>query len=221
MSEYTIPLTLPLRRVVITSLTASPPDSVAQEMARFAGRPQRPAGYDSPETRSQSVSATELTIDSDHEVKQIREQRSAMLSAIQNLHQVTKQTERQIDLMVREMQEATVELACAIASKLIFEEVDSDRFPIANLVHEVISRLDTTAAAVVRLHPDDLALIQQQPMISGTGEDRSLEFVADPTLNRGDCKAKSGEISVVYQLRRQIDDLRRQLLSTVNGHAET
>ena len=114
-----------------------------------------------------------------------------------------------------------MELACAIASKLIFEEVDSDRFPIANLVHEVISRLDTTAAAVVRLHPDDLTLIQQQPMISGTGEDRSLEFVADPTLNRGDCKAKSGEISVVYQLRRQIDDLRRQLLSTVNGHAET
>ena len=46
------------------------------------------------------------------------------------------------------------------------------------------------------------------------------EFVADATLFRGDCRAKAGDVSVVYELNHQVEEIRRQLLSTVHGHAE-
>jgi len=117
--------------------------------------------------------------------------------------------------------EVAIELAHAIAAKLIFEQVETDRFPIANLVHEVLARIDSREPAVVRLHPDDLVLLDEFPVIRSGGDERTLKYVADATLSRGDCKATAGEIKVVYELRHQIEEIRRQLLSTVSGHDET
>ena len=157
----------------------------------------------------------------DSETETLREQKTLFANAAQELQRASQVVERQLAGLIRELQESTVELAHAIASKLIFEEVDGNRFPIANLVHEVVSRLDSEVKTVVRLHPDDLALVQGFPTIDGSHDEHSLRFVADATLSRGDCKAKAGEISVIYELRRNVEEIRRQLLSTVSGHAET
>ena len=118
------------------------------------------------------------------------------------------------------IQLAAVEVAHAISAKLVFESVEKDRFPIENLVHEVMTRLDTHLSTVVQLHPDDLAYIQQFPMIEDSVGQPSLQFIADSTLHRGDCRAKAGDTSVIYELKHQVEEIRRQLLSTVSGHAE-
>ena len=151
----------------------------------------------------------------------LQQQQKRFVEATIELQRITRSVEKQLEGLILPLQEAAVELGHAIAAKLIFEEVDAGRFPIANLIHEVVSRLDTSSSSVVRLHPDDLALVQDLPAIDGHGEERSVRFVADSTLARGDCKAKAGEITVIYELRRQIEEIRRQLLSTVSGHAET
>ena len=74
---------------------------------------------------------------------------------------------------------------------------------------------------MIHLHPADLEVIQKLPAIDSVSQGRTVSYVADSNLNRGDCSAKAGEISVIYNLRRQVEEIRRQLLSTVGGHAET
>jgi flagellar biosynthesis/type III secretory pathway protein FliH len=226
MIEFIIPLTLPLRKIANTRGTASPPFAILEEMARAkqaaaesSPRPERPGTPSSAEVNEASTEAMRSELD--QELELLRTRRAVFINAAEELTRVTQQVQDLAAGLTMELQAAAVELAHVISSRLIFEEVNADRFPIANLVHEVISRLDLTASAVVRLHPADLAILQQQGAIEGSGDERQLQFVADSTLARGDCKAKAGEISVVYQLQRQIDDIRRQLLSTVNGHAET
>ncbi len=217
MIEFTIPLNLPVRAVVATELNEPPPEWLSQEMIRRALRhhERSPNTQELPTTQT-SILATEV----EDERALLRTQQKLFAEAVRELRHATKLLEQRLEGLVHEFQEATVELAHTISAKLIFEEVDEGRFPIANLVHEVVARLDMTANAIVRLHPDDLSLIQESQLIGDPDGEHSVRFVADSNLARGDCKAKSGEISVVYELRRQIEEMRRLLLSTVNGHAE-
>ena len=229
MIEFIIPLNLPVRAVEITETTAAPSESLQQEMSRWAthrGRhltgSDRPTGIPSAEIHAGYPETSNRSADElNKERESLRTERALFATATQELRHVTKQLEKQLDGMILEFQEATIEIATAIASKLVFEEVVQNRFPIANLVHEVVSRLDSHSNTIVRLHPDDLALIADLPPIEHESQDHTVRYVADSTLARGDCKAKSGDISVIYELRRQADDIRRQLLSTVSGHAET
>ncbi len=229
MIEFIIPLNLPIRAVEITETTAGPPASLVHVHANWVplapSEAARPHESQSPNhAAARSETAVEELPDAREmarERESLRAQQTLFAEAVRELRQATKTAQQQLQGIVAEFQEATVELAQTIAAKLIFEEVSSNRFPVANLVHEVISRLDTHANAVVRLHPDDLAIIQEYSAIDGSDNERPIQFVADKSLSRGDCKAKAGEISVIYELRRQIEEIRRQLLSTVSGHAET
>jgi flagellar biosynthesis/type III secretory pathway protein FliH len=230
MIEFIIPLNLPVRAVEITETTARPSPRLLKEMDRWAATHQDgvslrqdPAGMGSSGAGSES-STTERQHSPDEvqkELESLRSQQALFAGAIRELQHVTKVVRSQLDGMIQEFQEAAVELAHAVAAKLMFEEIDSNRFPIVNVVHEVVSRLDADNNSVIRLHPDDLALVQAHQAIGDADNEQSVRFVADSSLARGDCKGKAGEISVIYELRRQIDEIRRQLLSTVSGHAET
>lgn len=218
MIEFTIPLNLPVRAIAVTAATQNPPERIATEMTRWAMRAIEKAREASEITQpaiARPPTGVEL------ELQSLRGQRELFVRGIEELRQATRQFELQMKGLVREFEQATIELAHAISAKLVFESVNSDRFPIDNLVHEVITRLDTNATAVVSLHPDDLTALQQYNAIEGLDGETSVQFTADATLSRGDCRAKAGDMSVVYELKRQIEEIRRQLYSTVNGHAET
>jgi|GEM_PF-2444957 hypothetical protein len=231
MIEFIIPLNLLVRAVEVTAGTESPSPRLLQEMVRWARHQPKssPGGAGLPNQLKPMKGSLALAdsenrstrTEIEQELEQLRAERNRLAGAIGELGKVSKQFEKQMDGLIREFQVATVELAQAIAAKLVFENVDNDRYPIANLVHEVVSRLDSAAGAVVRLHPDDLALVHELPSINDSNHESSLKLVPDSTLARGDCKAKAGEITVIYELRRQLDDIRRQLLSTVGGNAET
>lgn len=230
MIEFTVRLNLPVRAVEVTGTTASPPEAVRREMAQWAaGRSLAHAVHNQSVTDSFATAPFEshdsAEFVDDDQLNQLREslrsQQALFERAAHTLTETTKAVEKQLTSVVFELQEVAVELATAIASKLVFDEVNHNRFPIANLIHEVLGRLDTRATAIIRLHPDDLAVIQELPVIGEPNNEQSVQYVADPALARGDCKAKAGDITVSYELRRQIEDIRQQLLSTVSGHAET
>jgi flagellar biosynthesis/type III secretory pathway protein FliH len=217
MIEFTIPLNLPVRAVAISGAMESPPEWIAMEMSRWAARARKKISAASENTEP---TPPPPPTESELELQSLRGQRALFLRGVEELRQATRQYEQRLEGMIHEFELATVELAHAISAKLIFESVESDRFPIDNLVHEVITRLDTSAGTVVHLHPDDLNALQQYRPIEGVDSESSVQFIPDSTLSRGDCRAKSGDMSVVYELKRQIEEIRRQLLSTVNGHAE-
>lgn len=224
MIEFIIPQNLPIRAVVATEPTAPPPEWLMAEMRRWANRQQQSlpdaktfAGDQNPTIPSTQAMRTQV----EQELELLRAQQALFANAAEELRRATKQVESQLNGLVQEFQEATVELAHAVSAKLLFEEIDQNRFPIENLIHEVVDRLETTVDAVVRLHPEDLEQVRSLPVIEGPDDEHSIRFVPDSSLSRGDCKAKAGEISVIYEVRRQVEEIRRQLLSTVNGHAET
>ena len=234
MIEVRIPLSLPIRKVVLAERGAAVPEWLRAEFARhpeslternYGGHttptsttPATPQLHQSLALERKALGAERAAVAAERQA--LQRDRANFTRGLTALQQAARRSDEQLQSLIGEVREATIELAHAIAAKLIFEQIDRDRFPIANLVHEVLARLQTRDAAVVRLHPADLALLEVIPTIATPRDERSLQYLADSTLARGDCRATAGEIKVVYELRHQIEEIRRQLLSTVSGHDE-
>lgn len=229
MIEFTIPLILPIRSVEITATIAGPSQRLQQEMVRWAANPGTIAEQVAATDHSTKTAAAAPAgnpsqserAEFEKERQALHAERELFANAVRELKHSTKQVQSQLNGLMLQLQEAAVEIGHAVATKLLFQQIDSGTYPIADLVHEVIGRLDTTSNVVVRLHPDDLTSVQALPTIGEDGSENPVRLIADSTLQRGDCRAKAGEITVIYELRRQVEEIRRQLLSTVTGHAET
>lgn len=209
MTETTITLKLPIRRVVLGDPSAPPPEWLQAHHRRLIRFALSEASAEADPRSANSAAHAE------HE-PQRREQIAALEQAAHQLQVAAKTMQvHWQQIVLPELQQTTIELAHAIAAKLVLDRVLSDQFPIENLVREVVERLNTEQPIVVKLHPADLSVWQQhvESHVSATTLGNHVRVQADAALARGDCQAASGEVSIVYELRRQIEELRQQLVS--------
>jgi flagellar biosynthesis/type III secretory pathway protein FliH len=113
------------------------------------------------------------------------------------------------------VQSSAVELGVAIASRLLHQKIAANDFAVEEIVREVVKRLEMAESIVLRLHPDDLALLRRRlgdpPQLTDNGPE--IAFVPDDTLQRGACHASAGDVSVASRLETQIADIRDHLLT--------
>lgn len=209
MTETTITLKLPLRRVVLGDPSAPPPNWLQGHHRQLVHFALAEANTASPHSAANSAAHARLDA-------QRREHHGALEQAAHQLQVAAKTMQvHWQQIVLPELQQTTIELAHAIAAKLVLDRVHADQFPIENLVREVVERLNTEQPIVVKLHPADFTVWERQitsgasPVLLGD----NVRVQADANLTRGDCQASSGEVSIVYELRRQIEELRQQLLS--------
>ncbi len=112
-----------------------------------------------------------------------------------------------------EMRQAAVELAAALAGRLLRERVRTDQFPLEPMAREVVGRLPVRHGVVVHLNPADLAVL-------GRNEDRAaadpgVRFAADPALARGCCRAEAAGATVLSDWEWQLAQLRQELVEGV------
>lgn len=121
------------------------------------------------------------------------------------------------DQRLEEMRRAAVELAVAVAAHLVQEQIDRGAFAVEELVRKVVEQIESPAAVTVHLHPDDLALLESrlgadQPLLAGGG---AVEIIADRTLARGNCRATTGDVQVLWRLKDQFEAIRSHLLQAL------
>jgi flagellar biosynthesis/type III secretory pathway protein FliH len=84
-------------------------------------------------------------------------------------------------------------LAIAIARKLVQREIAADPALVGHLVTKALGLFPPTSAVEVRLHPLDLDLLRPElDRLADVGPELAVQWVADPSLERGDCVAESG-----------------------------
>jgi len=116
--------------------------------------------------------------------------------------------------LLEEVKTSTAHLAVAIASRLIHAKISADDFPMESLIQDVVKRLDTAKLVVLRLNPEDLALLSRRAvdLQSVIGNSPEIEVVPDETLQRGDCQASANDVTISSRLESQLSELRDQLL---------
>ena len=186
----------------------------------------RPAAPPRPEPEPEPESAPPPAVAADEAPREAervraeqaaREQRERLESVLGRLSDVARDLHASQRGRLDEMQRVAVELAVAVASHVLYERLESGTFPIEELVRAAVKRLEPRQAVTVRLHPDDLALLErrtsEEPLFALDTEE--LRLAADPSLARGDCRAETGDVAVLANLAEHLAEVRRDLLQAL------
>ncbi|MFH5803824.1 FliH/SctL family protein [Alienimonas sp. DA493] len=106
-----------------------------------------------------------------------------------------------------------VELACAIAGRLLGRELKLRPEAAAGLAAEALAAAAGLRAPAVTMHPDDLAALGEsfrQEALAALGEGATL--TADPSLARGDCLVRGVGGEVDGRLAARLDRIAAELL---------
>lgn len=118
-----------------------------------------------------------------------------------------------LDVRLERIARRSVELAMAIAERIIRDRVEHDPEMVVRAVHDVLTRVESDTKATVTAHPDDAKLLRTHPdLLADLGIETVLE---DPRQARGgaliDVDRAGWDVSIVTQLRSLQEEIERIL----------
>jgi flagellar assembly protein FliH len=113
-------------------------------------------------------------------------------------------------LIVTNTERQMVQLALAVARRIVSRELTQDPELVAALAHVALQRLGESAPATIRLNPEDHAVVIAQRAIPWAGT--QVAIVPDPAVVRGGCLVESDLGTVDASLDAQVAELSRALL---------
>lgn len=110
--------------------------------------------------------------------------------AAERLQAVIAAAQTELDAARQTIAQGVLDLACALARQVIRAELQTDPERIRHVVAEAVNLLLVDARpATVRLHPDDLALVQDA--LRAAYPPGTINFIADKDLQTGETRVES------------------------------
>jgi flagellar assembly protein FliH len=121
--------------------------------------------------------------------------------------------------MIRQTETQLVELALAVARRVVHREVALDRNLLIAIARVALDRLGESVQVTVRLHPEEYEATAAARVAESAGS--GVAFVADPRVGRGGCRVESELGMVDAGVDAQIQEIARALLGDehVGSHA--
>lgn len=113
--------------------------------------------------------------------------------------------------LLTELRPDLLRLALQIASAIIGYESTANPALIEHTLTQALQQLHFASRVVVRVHPEDLAYVQERPDLFQT-HSGEVEFVADQSVERGGCLLQSDRGGIDSTIATQIRSLTEQLL---------
>jgi len=127
----------------------------------------------------------------------IREQLAQLQLLIDQLQQPLQKVDAAVE-------QALVQLTLQMAQAVIGVEVKTNPQAILNTLRDAVDALPHQAEKlVIKLHPDDVAIIQQHYSPEEITQ-RQWQLRSEPALERGDCRVESSESSVDRTLKTRL-----------------
>jgi len=139
-------------------------------------------------------------------------ERAALASARRALESAARAVEALQADIVAAAEGQLVDLALAIARKVLMQDVAEGRYRIEPIVREALRHLTTRRDVTVHLNPQDLAAWQAAAS-PDEAPPAHLKMAADPGIPRGECVADSAEGAVAVTLQESLQaaaDMLRQ-----------
>lgn len=136
-----------------------------------------------------------------------------LFNAFKTLRTSTEQILSLREKILRESEDELLHLIMLVARKVIIREIAQDRTLLANLVHNAVAGLPDHDEIIVRINPDDYALITSghEDMLPNDVLQRKMSLKPDPTIMIGCCKVETSMGVVDATLDSQLDEIYRYM----------
>jgi flagellar assembly protein FliH len=106
-----------------------------------------------------------------------------------------------------------VDLALAVAERILHAQIARDPAAILNVVRNALALLPSPGEIVIRIHPDALALLQahRDALEDIVPDATSLRIIGDPSLSVGGCVVETPHSLVDATFPAQLEEARRRL----------
>ena len=107
--------------------------------------------------------------------------------AIRALHEAGKRFEALREEIVADAEEQLLDLAVAIARKVLMQEIRAERYEIEPILREAMARVPPRQSVVVHMNPQDWEQCKLAHSANEAGNSGRLRFVADSSVPRAGC----------------------------------
>jgi flagellar assembly protein FliH len=118
--------------------------------------------------------------------------------------------------MMRKSERQLVQLAVAIASRVIQREITLDRELLVAMARVALDRLGDVTSATIRLHPEDYTATTAAR--GGALSTELVRVVADPVVHRGGCLVESDFGLIDLSVPAQVSEIANALLGPEDPH---
>jgi flagellar assembly protein FliH len=118
------------------------------------------------------------------------------------------------DKVLRESEDELINLVMLVARKVIIREVSQDRGILAGVVKNALAGLSAREEVIVRINPDDYALLMtgREESIKKELLSERLQLKADSTVASGFCQIDAAMGTIDAGLNAQLETIYRSLL---------
>jgi flagellar assembly protein FliH len=134
---------------------------------------------------------------------------------LRRMAQTVEELERLKTSLVHQTERQVVQLALAIARRVILREVTLDPDLVGAITHVALERLGDASPATIRLNPEDYSAVSAHRGEHWAGTNVSV--VPDPALPRGGCLVESAFGVVDASVDAQLGELATALLGDAAG----
>lgn len=183
--------------------------------------------FSSQPARFHLESVSQFTV-TETEIREQNQATKAELLGVQNvlehLGESVEEFESRRQSMIGELQTVAVEIAVAVASKLVFRELENAESVALPLVQQLVENLDQRFQCKVWLNPDDLTIVEDSKRIdceqdssnaSTAQNEQPIVFIADPKLARGDCRIDNGSETLISSIQSKLSEIRHHLIESL------
>jgi flagellar biosynthesis/type III secretory pathway protein FliH len=133
----------------------------------------------------------------DPEREKLKQLCGALAGAVHKLDQL------QADVLEQSEQQL-VDLAMAIARKVLMQEVDAGNYDIESIVKEALKRVSPRREVVIRLSPQDHARCEMARQEAEAGSEGRVKFVPDPQVEPAQCLVETVEGTIESSMETQL-----------------
>ena len=137
-----------------------------------------------------------------------------LLNVFKGLRTAAEDLQLLREKVLRDSEDDLLNLTFAIAGKILTREVAQDRQIVLRLIKTALSGLNEQDELIIRLHPDDYALLTNNTSMTLQKELSTVRFQlkADPNVEIGSCQIETSRGTVDAGFEAQLDEVYRRLL---------
>ena len=144
----------------------------------------------------------------------LNQDRQFVLNAVKQIVELTEEMANENRQALSTLEQVAIELAIAAAGHVVYQKIQDEQFPIAEIVADFLKGFDVSTPLEVFVHPLDLRQLHAAREADNelSAQLSQLTLTGDPSLPRGSVRLSDDSSGLFFSVATQLSEIRQELM---------